>query len=78
MLELFNTAQIITWIGTAGVIFGSGKVLMNGMKHAINETRRDVREIKANQTATDVKVGVLNERTLNIAETVSRLEARIE
>ena len=78
MLELFNTAQIITWIGTAGVIFGSGKVLMNGMKQAIHETRRDVREIKANQTATDVKVGVLNERTLNIAETVSRLEARIE
>ena len=78
MLELFDTAQIITWIGTAGVIFGSGKVLMNGMKQAINETRRDVREIKVNQTATDVKVGVLNERTLNIAETVSRLEARIE
>ena len=78
MFEAIGTETLVTWVGTAGVIFGSMRVTMNGMKQAVRETRRDVREIKANQTATDVKVGVLNERTQNIAETVSRLEARIE
>jgi len=78
MLETIGLEAIITWVGTAGVIFGSGKVLLNGTKEAIHQTRDDVSAIRAAQVATDIKVGVLDERTLNISDLVSKLESRIE
>ena len=77
MFEQIGMETLITWAGTAGVIMGSGRVMLNGTKNAIHETRADVKKIVEKLTDTAEVVAVVDERSKTNSESINRLESRI-
>ncbi len=77
MFEQIGMEALITWVGTAGVIMGSGKVMLNGTKNAIHETRADVKKIVQKLTDTAEIVAVVDERSKTNSDSINRLESRL-
>ena len=66
MIEGIGMVDVVTWAGMAGLIVGSVKVGLNGIKRDMRDTRRAVEKIGDKVVVNCMDIATLKERTAGL------------